>query len=158
MFISLLLAVHSKQGRQHYANKNKETLKRAQEDKMDGSHNPAVQPFLIWPSTPSPPPPLCYTSYLSSLHLHVFLICLLTANFLFVSISFLHSLPTLPIFPCSWQHPSLLQQCASRVMYCACDSDRPHLIITAHTLHSPPSSVSDYNRLHGATSQLKIKL
>lgn len=27
--------------------KKKKTLKRAQEDKMDGSHNPALQPFLI---------------------------------------------------------------------------------------------------------------
>lgn len=47
-FISLLLAVKSKQGQKHSEKQKQENTEESrEEDKMDGSHNPAVQPLLI---------------------------------------------------------------------------------------------------------------
>ncbi len=50
--------------------------------------------------------------------------------------------------------PSFLSALAGLM---AADSNRPHLIIIAHALYSIPSSVSDYNRVHGPTYQLNTK-
>lgn len=107
---------------------------------------------------------------LSSLHLHRFLIRLPFAKlFLFPSLSslplsallrFLSSYLTHPPPSSSWQHPSLLPQNVGWVNGCCSvpvTPDRPHLIITAHALYSIPSSVSDYNRVHGPTYQLRTK-
>lgn len=52
--------------------------------------------------------------------------------------------PFLVPFPAFCTH--LAQRVGSWVLQHACDSNKPHLIITPHTLYCTPSSPSDYER------------